>query len=149
MLPNDSFEWSAGHSLVSPKTKRAATAKLRTLSTWRNHLAAHGIMAKARFEWDPTKDRENQEKHGVAFAMAQFAFADPRRIIAADLSHGSSEKRYYCFGQVGAGVLTVRFTYRAEVIRIDGAGYWRKGKRIYERENPVHRRTPRRLKSRP
>jgi hypothetical protein len=25
------------------------------------------------------------------------------------------------------------------VIRIIGAGYWRKGKQIYERENQVHR----------
>lgn len=31
--------------------------------------------------------------------------------------------------------LTVRFTYRGSVIRIFGAGYWRKGKVIYEREN--------------
>jgi hypothetical protein len=31
--------------------------------------------------------------------------------------------------------MTVRFTYRAGVIRIFGAGYWRKGKKIYEREN--------------
>ena len=100
-------------------------------------------MAKARFEWDPSKDQENQEKHGVAFAMAQYAFADPRRVIAKDLSHSSMEKRYYCFGQVGDGVLTVRFTYRDDVIRIYGAGYWRKGKRIYERENQVHGRTPR------
>ncbi len=81
-------------------------------------------MAKARFEWDPSKDQENQEKHGVAFAMAQFAFADPRRVIAEDLSHSSTEIRYYCFGQVGDGVLTVRFTYRDDVIRIYGAGYW-------------------------
>jgi len=44
-------------------------------------------MAKARFEWDPNKDQENQEKHGVAFAMAQLAFADSRRVIAKDLSH--------------------------------------------------------------
>ena len=105
-------------------------------------------MAKARFEWDPLKDQENQAKHGVAFAMAQFAFADPRRVIAKDLSHSSMEKRYYCFGQVGDGVLTVRFTYRDDVIRIYGAGYWRKGKRIYERENPIHRRTPRRPRGR-
>ncbi len=105
-------------------------------------------MAKARFEWDPTKDQENQEKHGVAFAVAQFAFADPRRVIAEDLSHSFSEKRYYCFGQVGGGILTVRFTYREGVIRIFGAGYWRKGKRIYERENPLHGRTPRRPGSR-
>jgi uncharacterized DUF497 family protein len=72
-----------------------------------------------------------------------------KRVIAEDLSHSSREKRYYCFGQVGGSVLTVRFTYRAEVIRIYGAGYWRKGKRIYERENPVHERTPRRPKGRP
>lgn len=101
-------------------------------------------MAKARFDWDPRKDQENQEKHGVAFAVAQLAFADSRRVIAEDLSHSSAEKRYYCFGEAGGGILTVRFTYRADVIRIYGAGYWRKGKRIYERENPVHRRTPRR-----
>ena len=106
-------------------------------------------MAKARFEWDPVKDQENQDKHGVAFAMAQFAFADPKRVIAEDLSHSSSEKRYYCFGRVGDGILTVRFTYRSEVIRIFGAGYWRKGKQIYERENPLHRRTPRRSRGRP
>jgi uncharacterized DUF497 family protein len=55
-------------------------------------------MAKARFEWDSKKDEENQEKHGVPFAKAQFAFADPRRIIAEDSSHSSSERRQYCFG---------------------------------------------------
>ena len=106
-------------------------------------------MAKARFEWDLGKDQENQEKHGVAFAMAQFAFADPKRVIAEDHSHSSSEKRYYCFGRVGEGILTVRFTYRSEVIRIFGAGFWRKGKRIYERENPLHRRTPRKPRGHP
>ncbi len=41
-----------------------------------------------RFEWDPAKDLENQRRHGVAFATAQFAFADPQRVIAEDLSHG-------------------------------------------------------------
>src|SRR2546422_2363849 len=50
-------------------------------------------------------------------------------------SHSSREKRYYCFGWVEGGVLTVRFTYRGDVIRIFGAGYWRKGKRIYEQEH--------------
>ena len=96
-------------------------------------------MSKARFEWDSDKDLENQRKHGVSFAMAQFAFADPRRVIAEDLSHSKEEKRYYCFGQVSGGVLTVRFTYRSGVIRILGAGYWRKGRVIYERENTLHR----------
>ena len=91
-------------------------------------------MAKARFEWDSKRNQENQKKHGVSFAQAQFAFADPKRVIAEDLSHSSGEKRYYCFGWVEGGVLTVRFTYRGDVIRLFGAGYWRKGRRIYEQK---------------
>lgn len=92
-------------------------------------------MSKARFEWDEKKDAENHEKHGVAFSLAQYAFADPHRVIAEDLAHSEGEKRYFCFGEVGGGILTVRFTYRGGVIRIFGAGYWRKGKAIYERKN--------------
>jgi uncharacterized DUF497 family protein len=91
----------------------------------------------ARFEWDPEKDLENQRKHGVSFADAQVAFFDPDRVIAVDESHSEGETRYFCMGQVGEGVLTVRFTYRGGVIRIFGAGYWRKGKRIYEQENSL------------
>jgi len=96
-------------------------------------------MATARFDWDSRKDIENQRKHGVSFSIAQDAFRDPRRVIAKDVSHGGSEERFYCFGEVSGGILTVRFTYRASVIRIIGAGYWRKGKEIYEHENQIHR----------
>lgn len=95
-------------------------------------------MAKARFEWDSTKDSINQQKHGVSFFLAQYAFADPKRVIAIDEGHSLAEKRFYCFGEVDGGIMTVRFTYRASVIRIIGAGYWRKGKTIYERENQIH-----------
>ena len=95
-------------------------------------------MPKTRFDWDVAKDRENQLKHGVGFGTAQFAFADPRRVIAVDTAHSGDEERHFCFGQVGNGILTVRFTYRAGVIRIIGAGYWRKGRQIYERENQIH-----------
>ena len=95
-------------------------------------------MARARFDWEATKDRENQLKHGVSFSQAQIAFADPRRIIAEDISHSGEEARFFCFGRAGGGILTVRFTYRSGVVRIFGAGYWRKGKRIYERENKIH-----------
>lgn len=95
-------------------------------------------MSMESFEWDPEKDLVNQAKHGVSFAEAQVAFADPDRVIAEDLYHSHSEKRYYCFGKMGDGILTVRFTYRRGCIRIFGAGYWRKGKQIYERENQIH-----------
>lgn len=87
------------------------------------------------FEWDEAKDRINRAKHGVSFALAQMAFFDPHRVIAEDVAHSGGEPRYFCFGKVDAGIMTVRFTYRAGRIRIFGAGYWRKGKTIYEQQN--------------
>lgn len=95
-------------------------------------------MDKTRFEWDEAKDRLNQRKHGVPFALAQYAFADARRVVLEDEDRSASERRFYCLGQVGGGILTVRFTYRDNVIRIFGAGYWRKGKTIYEKQNQIH-----------
>ena len=95
-------------------------------------------MAKVRFEWDETKDEENQAKHHVPFAIAQHAFLDPNRVIVEDVSHSTEENRFYCIGRVGNGIMTVRFTYRGNIIRIYGAGYWRKGRRIYEDQNKIH-----------
>lgn len=89
-----------------------------------------------RFDWDEEKDRLNQLKHGVRFFDAQYAFRDPSRIIHEDLAHSTEkEKRYYCYGRIENAVMTVRFTVRSKVIRIIGAGYWRKGRKIYEAEN--------------
>ncbi len=95
------------------------------------------MMSAVSFEWDPEKDRENQQRHGVPFELAQYAFADTCRVIARDLDHSQQEERFFCFGRVGDGILTVRFTYRNGTIRIFGAGYWRKGKKTYEQENNV------------
>jgi len=39
------------------------------------------IMRKVWFEWAKNKDKENQAKHGVAFEVAQYAFADPNRAL--------------------------------------------------------------------
>ena len=50
-------------------------------------------MASTRFDWDPDKDAENQHKHGVSFSRAQYAFADPLRVIATDVSHSQTEER--------------------------------------------------------
>ena len=93
---------------------------------------------RSDFEWDDEKNRFNQKKHGVSFALAQFAFLDENRVILEDLEHSDAEKRYYCLGRVADGIMTVRFTYRKNIIRIIGAGYWRKGKKIYETENKIH-----------
>ena len=90
------------------------------------------------FEWDDGKNTANLAKHHVSFFEAQLAFADPKRVIAKDMTHSKTEECFYCFGKVESGILTVRFTHRDKVIRIIGAGYWRKGKAIYETENQIH-----------
>jgi len=87
------------------------------------------------FEWDDAKDRENVAKHGLSFYVAQRAFFDSQHIVLFDRPHSNGEKRYFCIGDTGQGIATVRFTMRGKNIRIFGAGYWRKGKRIYEEEN--------------
>jgi hypothetical protein len=96
-------------------------------------------MKESSFEWDEAKNLENQRKHGVSFYEAQYAFLDPRRVIAEDLNHSESEQRFFCFGldEDKNGVLTVRFTNRSGKIRIFGAGYWRKGKKVYEQTNSI------------
>jgi uncharacterized DUF497 family protein len=90
-------------------------------------------MSKTTFEWDPRKDEINISKHKVSFFEAQRAFLDPYRVIAEDVEHSRTEKRYYCFGKVDEAVMTVRFIYKDNIIRIFGAGYWRKGRKIYEK----------------
>lgn len=95
-------------------------------------------MSTESFEWDEEKDLENRAKHGVSFAEAQAAFADPNRIIHEDLEHSLLEKRFFCFGKVAGNILTVRFTHRGNSIRVFGAGYWRKGKKIYEEESQIY-----------
>ncbi|WP_035240248.1 BrnT family toxin [Desulfobacter vibrioformis] len=92
----------------------------------------------SNFEWDDNKDKINQKKHGVSFALSQLAFLDHNRIILKDLNHSTEEERFYCLGKVSGEILTVRFTYRLNKIRIFGAGYWRKGKKIYETENRIY-----------
>jgi uncharacterized DUF497 family protein len=94
-------------------------------------------MSQARFEWDDEKDKENQAKHHVSFSSVQRAFLDPCRIIAEDVEHSAKEQRFYCMGRVGHDVITVWFTYRENIIRIFGAGYWRKGRKVYEEQNKI------------
>ncbi len=91
------------------------------------------------FEWDDAKAQENRAKHGVSFDLARAVFDNRRLVLAEDLEHSSAERRYFAFGMVGDGVLTVRFTVRGDRVRIFGAGYWRRGKAFYEEANHLHR----------
>jgi len=86
------------------------------------------------FECDPEKEALNLKKHGVDFSTVGAAFADPRRVLAADRKHSANESRWFCIGKDGRGVLTASFTLREGTVRIISAGYWRKGRKIYENQ---------------
>ena len=84
------------------------------------------------FEWDENKNKQNTKKHNISFEEAQYTFLDPKKIILEDKKHSIDEERFFCIGQIGSGIVTVRFTIRKGVIRLFGAGYWREGKQRYE-----------------
>jgi hypothetical protein len=84
------------------------------------------------FIWNKLKERSNILKHQVDFYTAANAFGDPKKKIFIDEAHSIKEERYFCIAKVHGRILTVRFTYRDKLIRIIGAGYWRKGKGYYE-----------------
>ncbi|MCL2791795.1 MAG: BrnT family toxin [Spirochaetaceae bacterium] len=88
-------------------------------------------------EWDENKNLENIKKHNVSFEIAQKAFLDKYRIILADEKHSGKEKRFFCIGNDGNGIVTIRFTIRNKNIRIFGAGYWREGKVEYEKRKNI------------
>ncbi|MDD5066827.1 MAG: BrnT family toxin [bacterium] len=86
------------------------------------------------FVWNTEKERDNIQKHKLDFYTASKAFSDSKRIIAIDEKHSEKEERYFCIGKVDSHIITVRFTYRNKLIRIIGAGYWRKGRILYEKK---------------
>jgi uncharacterized DUF497 family protein len=101
-------------------------------------------MSESSFEWDETKNRDNQRKHGVSFHDAQYAFLDTRRVIAKDLSYSQKEQRYYCFGlnREGTGILTVRLCIdlaaSESLVRDTGARVRRSmSKRIRYSDEPI------------
>lgn len=89
------------------------------------------------FEWDRAKEALNSDKHGVDFAGVPAVFDDPRRLFIRFPGMTRGEVRWQCVGWDGAGVLTVRFTLRAGAIRVIGAAYWRRQKKIYEEKNRI------------
>ena len=93
----------------------------------------------AHFEWDEEKDIYNQKVHGISFDQAKTAFDDPYTVIVRDKKHSLVEDRFYCVGRVMGGILMVRFTVRGSKVRIFGAGYWRQGRKIYEKANKIYK----------
>jgi len=47
-----------------------------------------------KFEWDETKNRLNQQKHGVSFEDAKIVFDDPLQISKLDHRFSYFEERW-------------------------------------------------------
>lgn len=85
------------------------------------------------FEWDFGKEALNIQKHKVDFKIASLVFKDPKRLVYIDQKNSYIEDRKFCTGKVDGKIITIRFVHRGSKIRIIGAGYWRKGARLYEK----------------
>ncbi|WP_435550728.1 BrnT family toxin [Desulfobacterium sp. N47] len=72
------------------------------------------------FEWDKSKAKENQSKHGISFADAFAVFEDPNAVTLEDIEH--DEQRYVTIGMDAFGrILVVVYTWRGDNIRIISA----------------------------
>ena len=77
-------------------------------------------------------------KHDVGFEADRYAFADPHLLLAKDITHSTEQEEWlYAIGKIALGIVTVRFIYRDGKIRIYGAGFWRKQRKMYEQKERV------------
>ena len=72
------------------------------------------------FEWDETKNRINQIKHGVSFEEAKTVFYDEQALLEYDELHSGNEDRFRILGCSDEGnILLVVHCIREETtIRI-------------------------------
>ena len=88
----------------------------------RHYLASAGqryTRLRVEFEWDPEKDRSNQEKHGVAFVEASTAFDDPLSRTVRDPRHSEGEFRFVTIGYSSSNrLIVVAHADRGERVRI-------------------------------
>lgn len=78
-------------------------------------------MAPLSFEWDDTKAKANQRKHGLSFTDAIGVFFDPHRIERTDDRLDYGEERLQVIGQVDRQVLFVVYTERGTTYRLISA----------------------------
>ena len=55
-------------------------------------------MDRLKFNWDETKNKENQRKHGVSFEEAKSVFYDDLAVEFFDSTHSDNEERFLLLG---------------------------------------------------
>jgi uncharacterized DUF497 family protein len=82
------------------------------------------------FEWDPVKDRTNEDKHGISFDDAKAVFLDAQRLIEDATRPEHGEQRSKVIGRLWSVIVAVIFTGRGDHRRLISA----RGARRDERE---------------
>ena len=77
------------------------------------------------FEWDPAKDRANQEKHGISFLQASQIFRG-FVLVSEDARRNYGQPRFIAVGEYDREILRVVFTRRNDDTRIISA--WKAGR---------------------
>jgi uncharacterized protein len=81
-------------------------------------------MKEISFEWDQTKAKSNEAKHGVSFGEAKTVFFDEYALVIPDPDHSKTEERFVIMGMSALSrVLVVVHCFRSNnnVIRIISA----------------------------
>ena len=78
-----------------------------------------------KFDWDETKNRSNELKHGLNFSEACELFTNTQDYLEIyDAAHSDSEDRFLAIGEIQRGTAVVVYTEReGDVIRIIGARF--------------------------
>ena len=86
------------------------------------------------FEWDRHNAKKNWEKHKVTPAECEQIFFNKPLIIADDIKHSDSERRFYALGKTDLHRnLFIVFTIRKNLIRVISARNMnKKEERSYE-----------------
>ncbi|GHU43401.1 hypothetical protein AGMMS50289_09730 [Betaproteobacteria bacterium] len=69
------------------------------------------------YEFDPDKDKQNQQKHGVSLLLAE-GFEWDTATTRADTRFDYDEERYEATGYVGDRLYVMIFCWRKEALRV-------------------------------
>jgi len=87
------------------------------------------------FVWDESKNKSNQEKHGIDFNNAKNVFNDTGRKTSPDLRNDYGEDRWITIGKLIDTIIVVVYTIRDTAYRIISARYAKKKEReIYNNQ---------------
>jgi uncharacterized DUF497 family protein len=88
-----------------------------------------------KISWHEAKASENERKHGVTFAEAVSALADPLATTLPDPDHSEGEHRFLTFGMSSSGRhLVVSHAEKRDTLRIISARpLTRREREIYEK----------------